>query len=171
VLAAPRAVASTFLPVTLSQLTDRSDVVVVATPIASKCRWAQIGKHQQLVTDMTVEVHWTLRGPDATGSDLVVRTLGGMADGLAHLVYGEARLTVGQTSLMFLKRGRDGELHVFGMAQGHYPVVVDEVGEWRVETSPAFEGVMQADQSATAQLAGRRLTDVSWLVQGAQVQP
>jgi hypothetical protein len=167
----PTASASTFRPVPLSRLAEGSDVIVVATPIASTCRWAKIGRNEHLVTDVTVEVHWTMRGPEATGSELRVRTLGGTMDGLGHLVYGEAKLMIGQASLMFLKRGRDGELHVFGMAQGHYPVVVDESGDWRVAPSPGLDGVAHAEQSATALLAGRRLIEISQLVQTGTVQP
>jgi hypothetical protein len=163
--------ASTFRPVSLARLVERSDSIVVATPVAFECRSALAGKNQQLVTDVTLEVHWTLKGADLTGSDIIVRTLGGTADGVARIVYGEARLSIGQTSLIFLNHGRDGEFHVLEMAQGHYPVRADKNGEWRVNPSQGLEGVIEPQLSAAAMLVGKRLTDVPQLLVSAQVAP
>ena len=39
----------------------------------------------------------------------------------SRIVYGEARLSIGQSCLLFLIPDPSGVLQVMGMAQGHYP--------------------------------------------------
>src|SRR5664280_762554 len=155
---------STFRPMPLSTLVDRSLLVVVATPVSSKSHWATIGSTARLVTDITLEVAWTMRGSDSTGHDIVVRTLGGTVGDLAQIVYGEARLAMGQTCLLFLVRGREGALHVLGMAQGHFPLEPDSDGDWRVRPSPGLDGVLKPELSAARALSGRRLSEVPKLL-------
>ena len=162
--------ASTFRPIPLSQLVERSDLVVVATPVSAECHWAMIGTTQHLVTDFTLEVHWTLQGADTAGQDIVVRVRGGTSGNIGQITYGEARLAIGQSSLFFLMRGRDDVLHVQGMAQGHYPLTTDANGDWRLVTSPGLEGVLRPQLSATMALSGRKLSEVpNMLVTGEAV--
>jgi len=163
--------ASTFNPMPLSKLVKRSAAVVVATPVSRSTHWATLGTTSRLVTDYTLEVSWSLRGKNVAGEDIVVRTLGGTENGLVTVVYGEARLALGQASLLFLATGRDGVMHVFGMAQGHYPTEPDEKGEWRVKQSPGLDGVLRQELSAVHDLAGKRLLDVPGLLQSAEVAP
>ena len=162
---------STFKPIPLSRLVERSSLVVVATPIAYSTHFATLGKTSRLVTDVTLEVSWTLRGQDSTGKDIIVRTLGGTIDGLAQIVYGEARLAIGQTSLLFLAPDRDQVLHVFGMAQGHFPTAPDDKGDWLVTRSPGLEGVLRPELSAVEALAGKRLLDVPHMLDAAEAAP
>ena len=163
--------ASTFRPIPLAQLVERSDLVVVATPISSECHWATVGTTQHLVTDFTLEVHWTLQGPDTAGHDIVVRVLGGTSGNLGQIVHGEARLAIGQSSLLFLMGGRDDVLHVFGMAQGHYPLQSDSNGDWRLRTSPGLEGIIKPQLSAAAALSGRKLSEVPDLLVTGEAAP
>ncbi len=156
---------STFRPMPLSTLVQRSTSVVVATPVSSKSHWATLGLTSRVVTDITLEVAWSLRGIDSTGQDIVVRTLGGTVNGIAQIVYGEAQLRIGQTCLLFLVPGREGALHVLGMAQGHYPLEPDSDGQWRVRQSPGLEGVLKPELSAAQVLSGRRLSEVPMLLE------
>lgn len=162
---------STFRPLPLSTLVKRSALVVVATPISSQTHWATFGTVERVVTDVTLEVSWTLRGQDATGQDIVVRTLGGTVNGLAQIVYGEARLSVGKSCLLFLVPDRSGVLRVFGMGQGHFPTEPDDNGEWRILRSPGLEGVLRPELSATETLFGQRLLDVPQLLETAEASP
>jgi hypothetical protein len=162
---------STFRPVSLSKLVKQSTTVVVATPVSFSSHWTTTGSTSRVVTDVTLEVAWTLRGNDTTGKDIVVRTLGGTVGGVAHLVHGEALLRVGQTCLLFLVPSRDGELHVLGMAQGHYPLDPDNNGDWRVQPSPGLEGVLKPQLSAAQTLSGRRLSEVPRLLDEQETSP
>jgi len=163
--------ASTFRPIALARLVEQSEVIVVAMPISAECHWATIGSVLRLVTDFTLEVDWTLQGTSVTGEDIVVRTLGGSDGNLASLVYGEAQLAIGQSSLLFLVRNRDSELHVLGMAQGHYPLQIGESGEWQIATSPGLEGVTQFQLSAAKTLSGRMLSELPGLLQTGGATP
>jgi len=162
---------STFKPIALSRLVERSPLVVVATPVSRTSHWVMIGTRSRLVTDFTLEVSWTLRGQEVTGNDIVVRLLGGSANGLAQIVYGEARLVVGQTSLLFLVPDKGGTLRVSGMAQGQFPTEPDEKGEWRLRRSSGLDGVIHPERSAVEVLAGKRLLDVPKLLDNAEVSP
>jgi len=104
---ATRAWSSTFRPMPLSKLIERSTLVVVATPVSFNSHWTTMGSTSHVVTDVTLEVDWTLRGNDFTGKDIAVRTLGGTVGGVAHMAYGEAPLRVGQTFLLSLVSSRD----------------------------------------------------------------
>lgn len=172
--------ASTFRAIPLSRLVKQSDLVVVATPVSFECRWATVGASQRLVTDFTLEVHWTLRGADIAGEDIVVRTLGGSWGNLGQVVHGEALLIIGQTSLLFLKQSRDSSLHVFGWGQGHYPLSVDANGEWRLGASAGLEGVLELPPStawnddhcsASKTLANQRLVEVQSLMESSEAEP
>jgi hypothetical protein len=165
------AVSSTFLPLSLSRLVKRSTLVVVGNPISSQSHWAMVGTTERVVTDVTLEVSWTLRGRSVTGQDIVVRTLGGTVDGVAQIVYGEARLGIGQSCLLFLVPDPSGVLQVMGMAQGHYPTRPDERGEWRILKSPGLEGVLRPELSAIEALDGQRLMEVPQMLDSAEASP
>jgi hypothetical protein len=160
---------STFRPLPLSRLAQESTLVVVATPVSAKSHWATVGSTSRVVTDVVIEVGWTLRGDDSTGRQLVVRTLGGEVGNIGYLVHGEARLAIGQTCLAFLVSGHDGELHVLGMAQGHYPLEPISDGDWQITPSPALDGVMQPDLSAAYALSGRRVSELPVLLRPHEV--
>jgi hypothetical protein len=163
--------ASTFRPLSLSHLVAQSESVVVATPITMSSHWANLGSTQRIVTDSVLQVDWTMRGPNSNGQTLMVRTLGGTIDGFSQLVYGEVKFEIGKTSLLFLARGVDRELHVLGMAQGHYPVKPDDKGEWRIAASPSLHGVLKLEKSAAHVLPGQRLSDIPELLSDAEATP
>jgi len=163
--------ASTFRPIPLSRLVQQSNWVVVATPVSFECHWATVGSGSRLVTDFTLQVHWTLRGVDVAGQEIVVRTLGGSWGNLGQVVHGEAHLAVGQTSLLFLKRGHDNALRVLGLGQGHYPVAIDTNGDWRLTKSPGLEGVLDEQHSAATLLFNQRLDEVKVLLEKSEVTP
>jgi hypothetical protein len=163
--------ASTFRPIPLATMVDQSSLVIVGTPISRDTHWAMTGTTARVVTDVTVEVAWTLRGNDSTGQDIVIRTLGGTVGDLGQIVYGEARLVLGQSCLLFLMVGRDGAYHVFGMAQGQYPLQSDDEGNWRINASPGLEGVLTPQLSVVGTLTGRRLMEVPALLESSESAP
>lgn len=168
VLLGPPASASTFRPIPLPKLVQQSSLVIVGTPVSRETHWATIGPTSRLVTDMTVEVAWTLRGTDSTGQSIIVRTLGGTFGDIGQIVHGEAQLALGQSCLLFLGLGREGAYHVMGMAQGHYPIERDVSGSWRVVGSPGLEGVLSPQLSAVGRLRGRPLMDVPAILESPE---
>jgi hypothetical protein len=133
--------------------------------------WVKLGSTKRIVTECVLQVDWTMRGPNSDGQTLSVRTLGGAIDGFSQLVYGEVKFEIGKTCLLFLARGVDRELHVLGMAQGHYPVKPDKNGDWRVAASPFLHGVLKPEKSAAHILPGQRLSDVPQLLSDAEATP
>lgn len=157
------AAASTFRPIPLETMVSKSALIVVATPVARQTRVVVVGSKQRVVTDSAVEVAWTLRGEDCAGKNIVVRTLGGTVGGVGQIVYGEARLVLGQSSLMFLTPGPEGVFAVLGMAQGQFPLEPTSEGDWELRASRGLDGVL-AGRSVVAALAGRRLSDVATML-------
>jgi hypothetical protein len=133
-IALPRwAEAHTARLLTLDELTARSTYVVVGTAGEHRSVWEDMPSGRRIVTYTKLTVERTVAGtPDAT---MWVRTLGGAVDKIGQSVPGEAQLVTGSRSLVFLAQV-NGVVVVTAMAQGHYPVVADDKGAFRLAQSP-----------------------------------
>lgn len=129
----PPAEASVSVLLSLDELVAASSAVIVGTPGEKKCQWEEIGGSRRIVTYTLIKVDKTITG--APGSEVWVRTLGGVVDKLGQAVSGEAQLTTGTKAVLFLLKRGDVTM-VAGMAQGHYPIQVDEKGVSRLRSSP-----------------------------------
>ena len=127
------AVAGVSVLLSLDELTAVSTHVVLARAVDRTSAWEELGGGRRIVTYTRLRVERSVVGAAAT--ELVVRTLGGAVDGIGQSVSGEAQLTLGSRSLLFLAQG-EGALVVTGMAQGHYPVVELEKEPPRLGPSP-----------------------------------
>jgi hypothetical protein len=133
-LAPPRrADATTARLITLEELVGYSTYVVVATAGEHRSVWEDLPSGRRIVTYTRVAVERDIVG--APAAELWVRTLGGAVDKIGQSVPGEARLATGSRSVLFLTKA-NGVLVVAGMAQGHFPLVVDDKGVSRLTTSP-----------------------------------
>ena len=113
-LEVPRAIASVVRPQSLEELVDRSRVVVVALPTERTSVW----ESGRIVTYTRVTVSERVAG-DAEPS-LWVRTLGGEVGDLGQHVDGEATLTIGTPTLLFLEAAGAGTYAVAARAQGQF---------------------------------------------------
>jgi hypothetical protein len=113
----------------LDALTTAADVVVVGHVEAQRSKW----EGARIVTDYEVRVSLPVVG--ASGSRMVVRTLGGRVGEWAQMAHGVPQFKVGQDVLLFLERDSAGDLHrVIGMAQGRLTVARDAQGRvWAVQ--------------------------------------
>lgn len=109
--------------ISLEDLTAASAYVVVATAGEQRSAWEETPTGRRIVTYTRLQVDRSVDGP--AEKELWVRTLGGVVDNIGQSVSGEAQLTRGSRSMLFLARGTAG-LVVAAMAQGHYPVVDGE---------------------------------------------
>ncbi|MFO0588758.1 MAG: hypothetical protein U0441_14505 [Polyangiaceae bacterium] len=125
--------ASVSVLLSLDELVAASSSVVVGTPAEHKCQWEELGGSKRIVTYTKIKVDKTIAG--SAGSEVWVRTLGGVVDNLGQAVSGEAQLTQGSKAVLFLLKRGDVTM-VTGMAQGHYPIKVDEKGISRLKASP-----------------------------------
>ncbi|MDH5672213.1 MAG: hypothetical protein OEZ06_08695 [Myxococcales bacterium] len=123
-LASP-AQASVVQALDLAELVKRSDLIVVATARERSSR--QQYRRRTIVTDVSLEVHESLRGGAAVGSTLVVTRLGGRIGDLAMQVPGEATFSLGERALVFLRLNPStGELNCVGMSQGVMPIAMEQ---------------------------------------------
>lgn len=153
----------------LADLVDMSEWVVVAEVKSARSHYETIGGSRRMVTDVELEVKEALTANrsehDVESSTVTVRTLGGTIGELAQLVPGEAVLTKGSTHVLFLDEARgDAVYRVSGMAQGQYPIRVDEKGNRVLEHSPGLDVVVNPEQSAVVALTGRSVEQARSMV-------
>ncbi|MBI5501398.1 MAG: hypothetical protein HY907_14225 [Deltaproteobacteria bacterium] len=133
---APDAAGSIVRALSLTQLVEQSDSVVLATVESASSAWLD----GRIVTDSVVVVGEGLAGA-AGGERMVVRTLGGEVDGIGQKVFGEPQLRWGERYLLFLEEYPAGGgpssaiFRAVGMSQGALPVV-DGPGGARVVPNP-----------------------------------
>jgi hypothetical protein len=158
-LAPSEAEASVSLLLSLDELVGASRMVVVGTPISRDSKWEVIGGGKRIVTYTKVKVDRAVVGE--APAEVVVRTLGGRVGKIGQYVSGEADMTTGAPSLLFLA-GDGAAFHVTAMAQGHYPVVRDEQGVSRLRQSPDAGALLPRrgpQISAQEALVGTKLED------------
>jgi hypothetical protein len=146
----------------LADLVSISESIVVATVVGSSSQYATVRGHRRMVTDSTLLVDHVVAG--SAPATIHVRTLGGTSDGVVQAVLGEAVLESSTTSLLFLRRGSDGQLWVAAMAQGEYPLQTGADGQTRLTASSGLDVVRNPERSVVTALAGSTLVQAESLV-------
>lgn len=149
---------------TLDEMVELSELVVVGQPVERYSRWEELGGSKRIVTYTKVVVDESVQGK--ADSEIWVRTLGGRVDKIGQAVAGEADLKLGETSLVFLARAGDDQIVVTGMAQGHFPLEVKD-DELILRSSPDTGTLLKrkdGKQSAREELLGTRLSAAKKLV-------
>lgn len=119
---APPAEASVSIAVPFESLVRDAEAVAVAAPVESKSVW----EGGRIITYTRLRVEQGVAG--SPGSEVWVRTLGGVVGDVGQLVDGEPVFPAGKSSLLFLRKFKaDGTWEVSARAQGQFPVVVDDV--------------------------------------------
>jgi hypothetical protein len=152
----------------LEELVKRSAHVLRATPLEAYSEWSQFGKERRIVTYTRLRVDDPLRDGEAPDSELLVRTLGGVVGDIGQVVHGEATLIIGEPCVAFLKAMHDGLLGVTAMAQGHYPLLADKSGLFRLNSSPELAVLLDEQRSAVARLRGRTYDEAKTLIRAAK---
>jgi hypothetical protein len=151
--------ASVVRPQSLDDLVVRAGAVVLALPMERTSVW----EGGRIVTYTRVEVREAVAG-DAPSS-LWVRTLGGEVGDLGQHVDGEATLTIGKATLLFLESAGSGTYAVAARAQGQF--FVDDRPSGRVlRPHPAMGAFMTRGPKdivipAAERLKARALDDVA----------
>jgi hypothetical protein len=137
----PRARAAVLIALTLSDLVGQSDHVVVAHPEAQSSRYAD----GLIVTDVSLRVVSTLKGPTAIGATLIATHLGGSVNQIGLRVPGAASFAPGRSAIVFLRRAPgSNELNVTGMSQGVLPIF-GEAAAAQVQLGGDHATLMQRD--------------------------
>lgn len=158
--------ATTARAVSLSELVRRSTRIARATALDSFARMEDIGGTRHVVTYSRVRIDDAIHGPSGD-SETLVRTLGGRVGDVGEIVHGEAELALNETSLVFLTADSNGVELVTAMAQGHYPVAIDQAGVPRLQISRNMPHLLGGSVSAAAQLSGKPFTEARALILGA----
>lgn len=151
--------ASVVQALSLSQLTYKSDEILIAVPVEQRARRHVDGK--LIVTDVTLSVQDVLKGERKPGQSAVATVLGGKleTEAVALQVPGEASFQLGERVLVFLHRApHSGDLRVVGMSQGVLPLR-ESAASWMVV--PGGGGAALVDRGADRSLreAGPALSE------------
>lgn len=131
-LSAP-AGATVMLKVELPELVGRADVIFVGKVTKLESHWTEDRKH--IVTDATFQVVQNVRGVDSTKT-VVIRSMGGVVNGVGMRVFGSPQFSLGQEALLFADQ-RQGHHYVTGMTQGVFTVSRDHLRRATVHSSSA----------------------------------
>ncbi len=161
--AARPAHASVSRALTLEQLAKASHACVAGTPVHSESHWETIGGHRRIVTETRLLVEEVVGG-ELEDTEIMVQTLGGQVGDIGQIVHGEAVLIRNRRAIVFLSaRGRVSS--VTAMAQGHYPVRIDDEGVARLALSPRLGRLVGSkDSSAAVRLRDRELSNARSLI-------
>ena len=110
-------------PMTVEELTSASSAIVEGQAVDSWTSWN--AQHTRIYTYTRVKVARALKGNAA--ETVVVKEVGGSADGYTQHVAGLQPMSTGERALRFLRPSvaDDGTMVSFGLMQGHFRVAKD----------------------------------------------
>ncbi len=135
----PSAYASTAIALSLDDLVDRSESVIVAIPKSKQSRW----EGGRIITYTTVAIDTAVAGKGKAGETMTIRTLGGVVGDIGQITHGEAVLPLDKPLMLFLRalpsgnKAAPGSMVVTGMAQGALPIEIGADKVARVVARPA----------------------------------
>lgn len=147
-----------------SQLAEFADVVVAGRVEAVASGWdPAVGA---IYTYVTIDVSEVLKG--AVGGRIVIKQMGGVADGYGLMVFDQATFAVGEEVLVYLEtRPRDGTLYTSALWQGKWTIQTTASGErLAVREQPPHDRGMAAD---VQRLANAREEAAMAPVRGARI--
>ena len=154
----------------LRDMTQRSHSVLLLSALDSRCSHASIGGRRLIVTETRARVEDVFAKAVPDAGEVLVRTLGGVLDGVGQLVHGQAEFSSALPSVVFLTRAKDESLWVTGMAQGHYPVVARAGAKRVLDASAHLPTLVDFEHSAVRRLVGQELAEARRLVIEASLQ-
>ncbi len=163
VLGERAAQASVSIAVTFDALLHDSHAVVVGTAAEQMPVWEE----GRIYTYTRLHVDTAVAGELSRDDEVWVKTMGGVVGKVGQIVDGEAELTVGRPTLLFLRRTPSQSWVVTARAQGQFGVYVDDQKIVRVKKSSGV-GALFAPRGAAAGaplaadvIHGRIVTDVA----------
>ncbi len=163
VVLASRATASVSIAVPWESLLRESSAAAVVTPGEARSAW----EGGRIYTYTRAHVDRVLSGPLQAGSDVWVRTRGGVVGDIGQQVEGEAVLGAGQTCILFLHPAPAGAYLVTARGQGQLDLVADDPKLPARVVLRHELGQLLAPQTVPTQAAPRLASEV---VQGRSVE-
>jgi hypothetical protein len=123
VTAAVPAFSTTVVAPTFDELVRRSELVIVARVVATRSSWVDSRSGRSIVTDVTVSIEQTLKGP--TYAERSLEFLGGTVGEDTLRVDGMPEFRVGDRAVLFLNETGRPASPVVGFMYGWFRVVQD----------------------------------------------
>ena len=144
------ATASTVEALTLDELTERADTIVVGEVV-----WQETVIHDDgtLRTWSRVHIEQQLRGTSVVGDEVVVETLGGKVGRIGMRVAGEPSFRLGERVVVFAHDTRQLTLRPVGMGQGVVRVRLEQGVEMAL---PTYQGLRLLRRDKTGAFAQAR---------------
>jgi hypothetical protein len=153
-LAFSLASATTVIPMTVEQMTHAANYVVEGQALRTWTQWNP--EHTIIFTLAEFRVSRALKG--APPSRIVVRQMGGRADGLVQKVAGVRLMSAGEQAVLFVRPSvaNDGSFAVVGLMQGNFRMKQVAGGETYVSND--VSGISAATRSGIATYTGSPMT-------------
>ncbi len=131
----------------LAELTAAAEQIVVGEVLSTRSAWD--AAHLNIYTTIDIRVQESWKGAPPNDGILTIRQLGGSVGEIEMTVYGMARFTAGERSLLFLHGAR-----VVGMSQGKRGLRWDaQDRRWLVD-APDRAGVLDVDAHGRPHVSG-----------------
>ena len=138
------------LEVSLEELVDLSDRVILGTVTGQQSRWNTA--HTAINTLVSMDVSRWVKGAPAPGgsNSLVITVPGGRVDNQAQEVEDVPKFSNGEQVLLFLKSGSEGAFEVAGGFQGKYSIVAGNAVPCKPAESLPLEDLIARITAITA---------------------
>jgi hypothetical protein len=142
-------------PMTVEELTDASAQIVEGQALESWTSWNP--QHTRIYTYTRVKVSRALKG--SAQDTLIIRQVGGSADGYTQHVAGVQPMSAKERALLFLRpsQANDGTMVIVGLMQGHFRVARDPQ-RGSLVVSNGVMGAEQVSKGSVQNYKGQRLT-------------
>lgn len=118
--------------VTLAEMTEQADVIVVGKVSATASSWA--GGRATIQTVATITVDEALKG-DIAGSQVQVTVPGGEVDGIGEWYSHSTRFAKDEDVVLFAKKDASGALRIRPGSKGKFSVIEDKASGMRMVAS------------------------------------
>lgn len=149
------AAATTVTPMSIEELTSAAPTIVEGQATESWSAWNP--QHTLIYTFTRVRVSKTLKGK--TESTVLVKQLGGSAEGYTQKVAGVHPMRTGDAAVLFLRpsEARDGTMVIVGLMQGNFRIERDASGGSAVVNN-GVPDVRQSTSGEITEYRGAKLT-------------
>jgi hypothetical protein len=116
--------ATTVIPPTFEEMTDRAEVIFVGKVVSSRSEWRQVGTQRAIFTLVQFEKSETLKGEGKP--TIALQFLGGTVGDATLQVDGVPKFKVGDRELLFVAKNGAQVSPIIGMFHGKFGVRKDQ---------------------------------------------
>jgi hypothetical protein len=150
------AMATTVIPMSLDELARSASRIVEAQAVSSRSAWNP--QHTLIYTYTTFRVTRALKGE--TAQTMIVKQLGGSAEGYTQKISGVHHAQAGEQALLFVRPSAagDGTYAIVGLVQGHFRMFRARNGATMVSNGVAGAESLDTGSGAVREFTGSPMT-------------